>query len=282
MEAAKTRSAIRRLTLGLARQRLRETPAGILPDVEAVFAPVLAMFLDRTTAVDVGAWHGDFSAALASSGLDVWAFEASPSQGLHLKKRFLAWPNVRVYNCALMDFDGTAPLYLAEMEGWHVAEDATPFSAMAPHPAPDILDFTQGLPVAVRRLSSLQEAGLVPSSIGFLKIDVEGSERRVLTGVGDLTAEMVMLEFWAPDHPFNQGHTRNNPLDHLAFMAAKGYRDALVFTRNASSSDYTVRMNSFAPEQGSWGNMVFFRDPCVAEMAAEASLEVFGPERMGG
>jgi FkbM family methyltransferase len=143
---------------------------------EAAKQAALRTFLrGGDTFIDVGANKGDFSlvaSRIVGSTGQVIAFEPAPENCEWMRKSITlnGYDNIRLYQFALSDANGSATLHLGEKSGFH--------------------SLLRGLPrrrgdsigVEVRRLDDfLPEAGY-QQPIGMVKIDVEGGEMDVLRG----------------------------------------------------------------------------------------------------
>ena len=119
-------------------------------------------------AVDVGANKGVYSRVLAGLASHVHAFEPNPKAFRWLDRALPG--NVTAHRIALSDRDGEAELYLPK-RGHRFSVTG---GSLNPHKA---VDPHGSLSVATQTLDSF---GL--GDVGFIKIDVEGSEARVLGG----------------------------------------------------------------------------------------------------
>ena len=268
------------IELATARARALFAERAIEIEPELLLVPVLRLLLDVQVAVDVGSYRGDYTYAFAEGGLHVWAYDASPRMAYALKKRMAGWPFVHVTCCALHDRDGVAALHLVEMSS-AFSENSELFSSLSPHATGDVGRFGRKLSVPCRRLSTLQAAGLAPDRIGFLKVDTEGEDLSVLAGIDRLDADIVQVEFWGESHVFNQGATKNSPVDYQSFFSARGYQSMLMFVRTEDSSGFRVQLNDYKYNLSGWGNILFFKERSMAMKAAQVCVDVFGPTMMG-
>lgn len=137
-------------------------------------------FVDGTRgAVDVGAWWGPWTAALAKRCPEVHAFEPQPQLAADLRR--WAPPNVTIHETALAAEAGSGSL---QRPNDRAGADA--LASLRP------IESSESVPVEVRRLDDLGFR-----DVGFLKIDVEGLELDVLRGAASTIATSqprIMIE----------------------------------------------------------------------------------------
>jgi FkbM family methyltransferase len=135
---------------------------------------VLSKLCDRNkSSVDVGANLGTLTYFLARYSSHVYAYEPNPELAARL--RDISMRNVTVIEAALSDVEGTATLKLPSFRGVEMHGLAS--LAQEFEDADAIRTFS----VPVRRLDDEKL-----EDIGFLKIDVEQNEERVLRGAWQL------------------------------------------------------------------------------------------------
>ena len=135
--------------------------------------PELLMLRDMVrpgcTAIDVGANRGIYSYALSWIARRVEAFEPNPAVAAFARAKL--GKRVHVHEVALSDRDGTTAFYLprsSKGHGLHLLGNLGNF-----HKTPDL----DRLEV---RVATLDSFGF--GDVGFVKIDVEGSELDVISG----------------------------------------------------------------------------------------------------
>src|SRR5207248_10305935 len=135
--------------------------------------PELAMLRELVpagcTAIDVGANRGYYSWALANIAASVEAFEPNPVLARFAQAKL--GRKVRLHEVALSDHEGVATLYVPRRASGSSLHIIGNLGNVYTH---DHVDEIQV------RLATLDSYGF--GNVGFLKIDVEGSEMEVLAG----------------------------------------------------------------------------------------------------
>jgi FkbM family methyltransferase len=183
------------------------------PIVEALFEPHVPK---DGVVVDAGANIGYFTLRLAravGSGGQVHAFEADPRVAPrlrdHVERAGFDW--VIVNEVALHESSGGELTFrLTDQWGWGGVEDVVwEASGTATVPSVALDDY-------------LEERAVAPESLSFLKIDVEGAEMPVLTGMArtlERATAPVLVEV-IPWRLENQGRSVEGLVE---FMSAHGY-----------------------------------------------------------
>lgn len=143
---------------------------------ELAFLPWLCD--SESLAVDVGANHGAYTAALLRVAGRVVACEPNPRLVRVLERRFAAplrGGRLRLVAAAVSDRDGEVELF--------IPHQASALASTERRGGPAEMLAGESIKVPCRRLDSLGLEGL-----GFLKIDVEGHETAVLDGARDSIA----------------------------------------------------------------------------------------------
>lgn len=215
--------------------------------------------------VDVGAERGAFAHALLAYGYGpAQLIEASPANADVLRERFAASPDVTVHELAAAERDGEATL--------HLAADASG----APSPAQNSLRrldedgdrrWLDAVPVRCRSLDSLAASGEIPSSVGLVKIDVEGGDRAVIEGMRSIRCEALMLEFWS--EVASVEGVCPWTLDEIRELLRPHGLTEFLYVHHRPDVGIEVVPGAAVPDRGDWGNLIFVT-PELHARAADA------------
>lgn len=205
---------------------------------------LLPFLLDpRRAALDIGANRGIWASEMAAACETVWAFEPNPKLFAFLAAA--ASPRVSCRAEALSDQGGEAELLIPGEAGRYSNQGASL--------NPDKVGARPHMRVTVKtaRLDDLD-----PPQTGFMKIDVEGHERAVLSGARGLIARdrpTMIVEI-------EERHTGRKLDDELDFVEELGYR-TLALRRGQlierSALDIDLDHRALAGKPGYVNNFVF-------------------------
>jgi FkbM family methyltransferase len=153
-----------------------------------------AQFITRKDLVfDVGANIGNYTETFCDIAKNVVAVEPDPRNVKVLKQRLSR--RAHIEECAMGRTEGTANLHLSDRNDVGVGEGST-VSTLSPSFAKKISGSVGDvIPVRVRTLDSLAEQYGTP---GFVKVDAEGYDAEVLSGM-HFEPAMVSFEFLPSD-----------------------------------------------------------------------------------
>ena len=186
-----------------------------------------------TTAIDVGASIGLYSAEMARYAAKVLAFEANPDVAAFA--RVVAARNVEVINVALSSHAGRTTLTMPVNRKGH----ATTELATIERKRQAGVDNAISIEVDTRRLDDFPV-----SDCGFIKIDVEGHEEAVLDGASSLIATRRPLLMIELIESFNPGvvarlDKRYAALSYDCFFFSRGALRPIVEFDAARDQDLT-------------------------------------------
>lgn len=203
-------------------------------------------------ALDIGANHGVYTLALAGSAAveRVWAFEPTHEPRGRLERTVVSnglEARVSVVPCALSDHTGSAVFHTSaqsELNSMHVQGGAVEET------------------VALDTLDAFAQRELTGRTVGFVKIDAEGEEPRVLRGGDEFfrtRAPIVMFEMIAGTRP---------QLGLLDDFAALGYG---IF-RHLAELDLLIEYRPSGDQNDQWVLNLFAVKPAQQERLARQGL----------
>jgi FkbM family methyltransferase len=207
------------------------------------------------TVVDVGAERGELADGLLDAGAEeLHAIDPHPDNARELADRFGSDPRVKVHEYAVSDADGSSSLRLSSRP------DGTPISwghTLLDAPDTGEIVWRESVPVTRRSLASMVETGELPARVGILKVDTEGNDLAVLRGIGDLRADLVMVEHWT-DLPFGLGPCPWTAADLVATLRPRGFTHFAFIVHHGEF--VTLKWDDGDIERGAMGNLVFVHD----------------------
>ena len=218
--------------------------------------------LKNKAVIDVGAEHGKFVEAFLEAGASaVYAFEPYPPSVEALHAAFGATPSVQTFALALGASDEPATLHVVENKTGRIADA---YHSLIPVEETPMLRPAGEIQVQCRTLDSLVAEGALPPQVGILKIDAERSDLAVLQGMGRLSSDVVMTEFW--DHlPETVGPAAYQVTDLVAFMAERGYANFCLIKRHDQFE--TLQVDDTQVRPGDWGNVIFVHESVFSQLA---------------
>jgi FkbM family methyltransferase len=212
-------------------------------------------------ALDIGAHVGEVSDRLLDCGMSVHAFEPSPSTFEELSDRLSGRSGFTAHCVAVGYADREMDLYVASTTSCKEKyKDVREYNSLVRHSMVNDLTFTNTVKVKVRSLQSLHAAREIPDNIGIIKIDAEGYDLEIIRGMGDCTSDILMTEFWDPEHPFGGAGAVNRLNDLVRELQGRGFSPYVIIYRDATSGRISFYCNSPRSVRGSWGNAIFFKD----------------------
>ena len=245
-------------------------------DIEAELMSYLYSYLPYHRAIDIGANRGDVSSRLLQAGYEVYAFEPFPPVVEKLKDNLGNNSNFHIFPFAVGKVNEERELHivsdeklLANPDGQQLYPDSdyTLLSSLSKHSLPEGLIFTDTVSISVRSMDSLHASSEIPSDIGLVKIDTEGSDLEVILGMGEHRYPVVVAEFWDSKFPFGQFGANNKLEDLVDEMRGRGYDWFIVIYKIFLSNDVSYYCNNKFSIENSWGNVFFFQDYQVFSQA---------------
>lgn len=194
---------------------------------------------DGSVCMDVGANHGKFAKELArvhGGRCPVWCFEPMPYNYSLLRRVVGGMRSVRIFEMGLSDAAGDVTLYIPVKRTGRIVHGSAHLGDPANTEYFGVSNSERVDPVTihVERLDDLVEREH-PARIGFMKIDVEGAEQKVLLGASRVLAEhrpAIYCELIA-EYPKRHGF---EVADTVGLMADAGYTPHLLDAETGSIS----------------------------------------------
>ncbi len=239
-------------------------------ETETALMQHLYPYVSSRAALDIGANKGVTSACLVRTGFEVHAFEPFPAAYREIEQRLAGEAGFHLHKIGVGAADGSLDLFSVEAEGEQFdGVDTTLFSTFVKHDLPDGLAYGAAVRVPVRSIESLIAAGEIPREIGLVKIDTEGGDLAVISGMGDAAFDVVISESWAEGSSL-AGSASPNPLPVIAAaMRERGYPYLIHIFRRDGTTEPAHFVNWDRQPRGSWGNTFFFRSAPVFHAAAD-------------
>jgi FkbM family methyltransferase len=211
--------------------------------------------LDNRTVIDVGAERGSLAHEMLRAGAEnLHAFDPHPYNVKAMQARFADDDRVTVHELAVSDRDGTAELHVS------TSPDGRPLPfghTLLERADTNEIMWAQTLRVTRRSLDSLIGEKEIPSSAGILKVDTEGHDLSVIRGMGELKADIVMVEHWK-DLPNGLGLCPWTTDEMVSALRSRGFTHfAFIVHRGAFT---TLKWDDGEVEQGAMGNLMFLHD----------------------
>jgi len=230
-------------------------------DAEARLLGALITRLDQSSVIDVGAERGSLAETMLDAGAQqLNAIEPHPDNAAALHARFDADPRVVVHELAVGDADDSAELHVSS------SPDGGPLPfghTLLPRANTDEIAWNDVVSVSLRSLGSLVDAGELPRQVGILKIDTEGNDLAVVRGMGDLEADLVMVEHWT-DLPNGLGRCPWSIAELLAELQPRGFAHFAFIVHRREF--VTLKWDDGEVERGAMGNLVFLHERVLAKL----------------
>lgn len=195
---------------------------------------------------DIGANWGGSSLETVKNNINFkcWAFEPTPDLINHLTVNSAEFSDrYTVVGCALSDFDGIATFNLAKHSDWGCSSLNT-FSSDLKSTWPERTDFysEESIVVEVKRFDTwYQESGLMFNKINFFHCDAQGSDLKVLKGMGEyinLIVEGVIECASSPDVKlYKENHTLEEAIQ---FLNKKDFKIKDIVSNDIHDNEFNL------------------------------------------
>jgi FkbM family methyltransferase len=218
--------------------------------------------LDNRTVIDVGAERGAFAQQMLHAGSgEIHLVEPEPENVAFLRAQFGGDARVTVHEYALTDRDAeTVELHKSVTP---TGEPVNFGHTLLDRPGTEEVLWRDVVEVPARSLQSLVGTGELPGRVGILKVDTEGYDLAVVTAMGALECDVVMVEHWT-DLPNSLGPCPWDSSDMVSTLGPRGFSN-FAFVEHRGEFPL-LRWNDGDPPVGSFGNLVFLHDGAVASL----------------
>lgn len=203
--------------------------------------------------VDVGAHTGTTLKNFLLTGFNVYAFEPVEQTRKKLIDNFKGFKNFIVFSNALSNSSGLKDFYLALNQDDSIHEF---YHSLEKLPADEFHKKGTVIKVETTTLNELIAKGQIPEKAGYLKIDAEGHDLKVLEGASELKCDVINVEFWSSRHSL--GASPSPPQKMINLLTERGYNNFIII--NHEKNDVCFFSKPLKFEDDSWGNILFFHD----------------------
>lgn len=243
------------------RNPMNEDPACYQQETELAIILALARHVKKRTFIDVGAEKGAFASTLMSAGFSGCMFEPFPAH-LPALQALVKGTDSKVFPFAIDETDHEGLL--------HIAVDAAGkpmdyFHSLHRDEANPLAKHKEAIPIQCHSLRTLAERGVIESATGVLKIDTEGTDLKVVNGMGSFTAEVLVCEFVTPS--LYSTWESSFPEALMEAAGKRGY-DQCIAVKRFGPHELIVR-NPVGFVDGQWGNLIFTSQELMSEAEDE-------------
>ena len=221
-------------------------------DTEFNVLSILIPHILTKTFIDVGAEKGMFAKFLINSGFQGVLFEPCPKHH-EILDQLTKRTGCQFFPYAIDECDREATLYISCDER---GEPQDYFHSLHCLPEDPQVKHQKEISVSCRSLRSLLREGIIGKDNGVLKIDTEGNDLRVLMGLGELRAEVLICEFFTEG--LFAGWEQGNPAGLISEAKGLGYNYYIATKRCGDRELVSFSPAVFCKKQ--WGNLIFLSD----------------------
>ncbi|MFA5792091.1 MAG: FkbM family methyltransferase [Candidatus Paceibacterota bacterium] len=224
-----------------------------LQSFENRISKFLAERISVKNMIDVGAHTGTTLRYFLTNSFNVYAFEPVEQNLSKLIENYKGFKNLFVFSEALSDSSGLKDFYLALDSDNTIHEFYHSLEKI-----PDDNYHKKGSVIKIKTASidDLIKSGKIPDSIGYLKIDTEGHDLKVLEGASKLTCQVISIEYWGTQHPL--GISPSPPHKMMDLLERRGYKYCIVIKHTKEGVSFYSNRPRF--DDDSWGNILFFNE----------------------
>lgn len=240
-------------------------------DTEIDLLIQLIPYLENKYFVDIGAEKGFFALTLLQNNLSGILFEPMPKHFNALNDLTSKFSNSKYFTYAISNEDSTQQFNVATDSA---GNELDYYHSLLKADAPGVFAHSKSFQVQCRSLNSLVKSNEIKSEIGILKTDTEGNDLNVLRGLGKITPELIICEYFSTG--LYNGWTEGGPDLIIEYMRNLGYSTFLATKRIGGLEFVTLGSTLFQEKQ--WGNLFFFRNDFYYKVKTEVDKFVFKNE----
>jgi len=203
--------------------------------------------------IDVGANTGSTLKHFLLNSFNVFAFEPVEQNRSKLIENYKGFKNLFVFKEALSNSSGVKDLYLALNADNTIHEY---YHSLEKIPDDDYHKKGVVIKVNTASINDLISAGRISNSVGYMKIDTEGHDLKVLEGASQVTCQVISIEYWGTKHPL--GISPSPPQKMMDLLAKRGYKYFIVVKHTKDEVSFYSDRPRF--DDDSWGNIFFFNE----------------------
>ena len=203
--------------------------------------------------IDVGAHTGTTLKGFLLNGFKVYAFEPYDINRKKIKENFGGCENLKIFSEALSDHVGIGKFHLAENVDGSIHEY---YHSLESIPEDGYHKKGPTIDVSITTINELIKQNKVPSKVGFLKVDTEGHDIKVLEGSSELEAEAISVEYWSAKHAL--GISPSPPQKMIDLLEKRGFANYVIVLHEGANTHFYTKRYDFTDD--SWGNIFFFHN----------------------
>jgi FkbM family methyltransferase len=217
--------------------------------------------LDHPTVIDVGAERGAFAEQMLDyGGQEIHVIEPEPENAAFMRERFRDETRLTVHELAASDTDGDLALHKSvDSSGAAITFGHT----LLVRPGTDQITWREAVTVRGRSIASLVDAGELPRRVGIVKIDTEGHDLAVVTGMGALESDVMMVEHWS-DLPHSLGPCPWTTAEMVSALRERGFSHFAFIVHHGEF--VILKWDDGDVPDGHMGNLVFLHDRVVMRL----------------
>ena len=194
---------------------------------------------------DVGAHEGTDSIPLAKSNPDAlfYAFEPNPHMVAHLKKETKDLSNYIIIEKAVSDFNGKSNFNICKLGPTGVSSLLEFSKTARTNWRGFFLSVDEKIEVDVIRLDSFIEENNI-SSIEYLHVDTQGSDLKVLNGLGKYLSIVKQGQVEAAVRPESLYVNQNTYQDTMSFLTNNGF-DIVKIDAEGGMRECNIKFKKF-------------------------------------